>query len=356
MASRPMAEQVPALPRLSAATRPTERLQSFGRVAGRPDPRSNKKVLLNMLTNLFIFCVSLFLVIKGATLATRFAARLAESFRLSKYTIGFIVVAIISILPETFISINAAIQGVPAFGLGMLFGSNIADLTLVFAVIVLLTSRGLKIQSKILKHHSVYPFLLLLPLILGLDGNFSRIDGLALILAGGVFYYISLQNGVDGRKSFDNAENKLKNFFLLLFSMAVLLTGSHFTVTSATSLARSFEVSPVIIGMLIVSLGTTMPEFFFSLRSVKQRADSLAVGDVLGTVLADATIVVGILALLNPFSFPQKIIYSTGVFMVVAAFILFHFMRTGRTLSKRESLMLVAFWIFFVLTEFLINK
>jgi len=309
-----------------------------------------------MINNLFIFTVALLMVIKGATLATKYAARLAESFRLSKYTVGFIIIAIISILPETFISINAAIEGIPSFGLGMLFGSNIADLTLLFAAVVFLVGRGLRVEGKIIKNQVVYPFILLLPLVLGLNGHYSRLEGVALILTGGIFYYLALKNGVDGSSFVNNNNNKIKNSLMLLFSMAIMLTGGHFTVTSATSLANYIGVSPILIGMLVVGLGTTMPEFFFSLKSVKKRDDSLAVGDILGTVLADATIVVGILALVNPFSFPTKIIYITGMFMVVASFMLFRFMRSGRTLTKREAWMLFVFWIVFVLVEFIANK
>lgn len=309
-----------------------------------------------MINNLFIFIVALFMVIKGATMATKHAARLGESFRLSRYTVGFIIVAVISILPETFISINAAFKGVPSFGLGMLFGSNIADLTLIFAIIILFAGRGLKIESKILKNDAVYPFVLLLPLILGFDGHFSRLEGWALIIAGAVFYYTALKNGVDGTVTLSNGNGRYKSFMMLLFSMAVLLAGSHFTVTSATALANYFAVSPILIGMLIVGLGTTMPELFFSLKSVRKRDDSLAVGDILGTVLADATIVVGILAVINPFTFPQKIIYITGMFMVAASFILFRLMRSGRTLTKKEAYMLFVFWLVFVIVEFFVNS
>lgn len=309
-----------------------------------------------MVNNLFIFIAALFMVIKGSTLATRYAARLAESFRLSKYTVGFIMVAIISILPETFISINAALKGIPSFGLGMLFGSNIADLTLVFAIIVLVAGRGLKVESKILKKHVVYPFLLLLPLALGLNGHYSRWEGLTLILAGVVFYYVALKRGIDRTVTLNHRHHgRSKSFVMLLFSMALLLVGSHFTVASATSFAYYVGLSPILIGMLIVGLGTTMPELFFSLKSVGKKDDSLAVGDILGTVLADATVVVGILALVNPFFFPQKIIFITGVFMVAACFILFRFMGTNRILSKKEAGLLLLFWLMFVAAELIAN-
>ena len=309
-----------------------------------------------MFNNLFIFLAALFLVIKGASLATKYAARLAESYRLSKYTVGFIIIAVISILPETFISINAALDGVPAFGLGMLFGSNVADLTLVFAIIIFFAGRKLKVESKILKNHVVYPFLLLVPLILGLDGRFSRLEGIALIITGAVFYYVALKNGVDGSVPLNHVSHRLKNFALLVLSMAALLVGAHFTVTAAVSLAGYLGVSPILIGMLIVGLGTTMPELFFALNSVKHKDDSLAVGDILGTVLADATIVVGILALVNPFFFPQKIIYVTGLFMVAACLILFSFMQSGKVISKKEAWLLFLFWVVFVVTEFFANR
>ncbi len=309
-----------------------------------------------MFNNAFIFIVALYMVIKGSTMATNYAGRLAESFRLSKYTVGFIIVAVISILPETFIAINAAIKGIPSFGLGMLFGSNIADLTLIFAILVFYAGRSLKVESKILKNHIIYPFILLFPLILGLDGYFSRIEGVILILAGAIFYYLALREGTDGTIPVVTTNGRYKSIGMLLVSMAVLLIGAHFTVTSATSVANSLGVSPILVGMLIVGLGTTMPELFFSLRSIKKRDDSLAIGDLLGTVLADATIVVGILALVNPFAFPQKIVYITGVFMVLASFMLFRFMRSGRALTRREATMLFAFWVVFVVVEFLANS
>lgn len=309
-----------------------------------------------MINNLFIFIVALYMVIKGSTMATNYAGRLAESFRLSKYTVGFIIIAVISILPETFIAINAAVSGIPSFGLGMLFGSNVADLTLIFAILIFYSGRSIKVEGKILRNHVIYPFILLFPLVFGFDGYYTRIEGFALIFAGIIFYYLALRDGADGAKSEVPIGGRHKSIGMLLVSMALLLVGAHFTVTSATSVANSLGVSPILIGMLIVGLGTTMPELFFSLRAVKKKDDSLAIGDLLGTVLADATIVVGIIALVKPFAFPQKIIYITGAFMVIASFMLFYFMKSGRVVTKKEAHLLFFFWVVFVLVELLVNQ
>jgi cation:H+ antiporter len=307
-----------------------------------------------MLLNIFILGASLYLVVQGAMFAIRYATLLAESYRLSTYTVGFIIVAVISILPETFISITAAMSGMPSFGLGMLLGSNVADLTLVFAGVILLSRRALKVEYKILKEHALYPFILLFPIVLGLDGHLSRPEGGVLIMVGVIFYYLALRRGVMPESP--SAKGPLlKPWIFLLLSMGLLLVGAHYTVESASDLASMLGVSSVLIGMLIVGLGTTLPEFFFSLKAMKAKNDSLAIGDILGTVLADATIVVGILALIHPFVFPQVIIYVAGVFMVAAAFILFSFMRSGRMITSKEAFVLIVFWFTFALIEAIVN-
>lgn len=308
------------------------------------------------LDSLFTLGFALILVVQGAALSTKYATRLSRGIGLSEYTTGFLIIAIISILPETFISINAALENVPAFGLGVLFGSNVADLTLVFALIIFLTGRSMKIQSRILKQNSLYAFLLLLPILLGLDGFYSRAEGAVLLIAGALFYYLSLKHGAHRHASLveKNGDEVAKNVFLLIGSMALLLAGAHVTVTAATNLATMLGVAPVIIGMLIVGLGTTLPELFFSLKSSARRDDALAVGDILGTVLADATVVVGVLALIKPFAFDRSIVHVTGFFMVAAALLLFYFMQSERTLTKREALVLFAFWLVFALTEIII--
>ncbi|ETB63903.1 TPA: sodium:calcium antiporter [Candidatus Nomurabacteria bacterium] len=309
-----------------------------------------------MLNDLFILSISIFLIIKGATMATKYSAQLAENYRLSKYIIGFIIVAVISILPETLISINSAIEGVPEVGLGTLFGSNVADLTLVFAIIIAISGRSISIDSKILKNNIIYPLLLIIPIALGIDGHYSRIEGISLILTGIVFYIMAFKNSVDEEVLEPiKKENRKKNILFLISSMFILLLGSHFIVTSSTDIANYLGINPIFIGIFIIGLGTVIPELIFSLKSVKKDNDSLAVGDILGTVLADATIVVGILSLINPFDFPKKIIYVSGLFMIIASFLLFYFMKSGKTLSKKESFMLLLFWALFIIIEFSIN-
>ncbi len=306
--------------------------------------------------NLILLIISLFIVIKSADFAVKYAYQLAQNFKIPKYTIGFIIVAIISIMPEGFIAMSSALQGIPAFGLGTLFGSNVADLTLVFAIITLFSKHNIKVSSKVLNDNKFYSLILAVPIIFGLDGYYSRSEGLVLIMAGLFFYYLIFRKNRQKVKIEDQEKNsRYKNFLLLIVSVIILLIGSNFTIKYGVTFAQNIHLSPVLIAMLIVGLGTTLPELLFSLRAAQKKQADLALGDILGTVISDATILVGILALISPFAFPPQIVYSTAIFMFVASLILFAFMRSGKTLTKKEAYLLFAFYILFVLTEYLIS-
>jgi len=308
-----------------------------------------------MILQILIFAVSIFLIIRGATLSTKFSGRIAKHFNLSNYVVGFLIVAVISIIPETFVSINAAISGVPSLGLGTIFGSNIADLTLVFAIVVLVAGRSLKIESKILKSNAIYPFFFLIPIALGIDGAYNRGEGLCLVIAGIIFYYLAFRSTQDNEEK-NKVEIKIdkktkKDILYFLLSLVLLLVGSYLVVNSGVKIAEYLKINAVIIGLFFIGLGTVIPELLFSISAIKKNEDSLAIGDVLGTVLADATILVGLLALIKPFTFPIKIIYVAGIFMFAAAFMLYYLMRSGKILSKREGYLLILFWIVFALME-----
>ncbi len=312
---------------------------------------------MNIYITTIILLVSLMGIVRGSSGATKHAATIAKSLKLSKFIVGFIIVAIISILPETLVSINSAIEGTPELGLATLFGSNIADLTLIFAIVILVAGRGLKVEGKIIKNHIVYPLILLVPIILGLNGHYSRLEGIALIVVGCVFYYIALRSNTDDTPPEEIVkESKYKSILLFIFNMIILIAGSHYAVVAGLELAKEISVSPILIGILVIGLGTTLPELMIAINSVKGKDDSLAIGDILGTVLADGTIVIGILATVSPFTFPIRIIYATGAFMVITAFILFRFMKNDSVISKKEAVVLLFAWISFMLIETFLNQ
>lgn len=307
------------------------------------------------MLNLLALIVALAVVVQSIDLAIRYSGRVAGQLGLSNHVIGFLLVAGISVLPETIISIIATLNNEPAFGLGTLFGSNVADLTLIFFIIVLVAKRPLHISSTILHHTRYYAGILAIPLLLGVDGFYGRIDGIILIIIGLAFHWWVVRAGTSQSKKVPK-KRAWKDWAMLFLSLAFLIAGSQLTVKFGVDFANDLGIKPILIGLFVVALGTTLPELLFSLRAVQQHHPSLALGDILGTVMTDATIVVGIVALINPFFFPQRIIYVTGVFMLLAALVLFHSMKTGRALTRVEGFGLLVLYLIFVMTEVLINS
>jgi len=302
------------------------------------------------LYNIILSVISLVVVTKSAGYAVRYAYKLAQGLKISGYMIGFLLIAVICALPETFISVTSAIDGVPSLGLGTLFGSNVADLTLIFGLVIIFGGHNFQASGKIVKHDLLYILILSIPILLGLNGNYSRIDGIILIIAG-VYFFRSMLNREPTKSTLGRRQFSVKYFVLFLISLAVLLLASDFTVQNAIAATRKLDINPIFTGMFFIALGTTLPELFLSIRAVREDHEGLAIGDILGNVLTDAAIVVGIVALISPFSFNPRIVYITGFFMVVAAVFLFYLMRTEKPLNKKDALLLLVFYVLFVFAE-----
>lgn len=279
-----------------------------------------------------------------------YATKISDGLRISKYTVGFLLIAIICALPETFISITSALEGTPSLGLGTLFGSNVADLTLIFGLVILFSGNSLKAGGKIIKHGLAYVMVLSLPILFGLNGYYSRLEGFILIL-GGILFYIYTLNHERSKDLLSQRKFSIKYFLFFISSLAVLLVSSDLTVRNVIISANYLNINPAIVGMFFIALGTTLPELFLSIKAVRENHDHLAIGDILGNVITDATIVVGIVALISPFEFNRRIVYFSAVFMLVAALGLMYMMKKEKTLTNRDAFLLIVVYIIFVITE-----
>jgi len=311
-----------------------------------------------IIINLILFLIFLLVLIRCAGYSIKYSSRIAKTLRLPEFFVSFFIIAIISVIPEAIISIISAINGSPELGLGTLLGSNIADLTLIFGIVALFSSSGIKVKSKILRNNFFYLILLLFPLILGVDGSFSRIDGGILLLLGVLFYVKIYRDSLRFRKKFNHTKKSpiIKTFFLLLLSLGVLLICAVFTVKYAVNFANDIKLPAILIGITILAIGTCLPELIVSIKAVKNNRDGIALGDILGTVITDATIVLGLVALISPFSYSPFNIYIMGTAMFLAGVFVTVFMKSEHTINRLEGLLLIIFYILFVIISFFLRN
>ncbi|NMB66995.1 sodium:calcium antiporter [Candidatus Woesearchaeota archaeon] len=311
-----------------------------------------------IIINLILFLIFLAVSIKAADYSIKHASKIAKSLKFPEFIVSFFVIAIISCLPEAIISIISAFNHIPELGLGTLLGSNVADLTLVFGIVALTSFNGIKVKSKILRNNLFYLILLVFPLLLGLDGKFSRLDGLILIILGLIFFYRTYEESKKFHKKFKDGKREpiLKSFILLVLGVGILIFCSQLTVNYAKNLVIETKIPEILVGITLIAFGTCLPELIFSIKAVKSNHDELALGDILGTVITDATIILGLVALISPFSYNINNIYILGGGMFLAGICVITFMNSDKTISKIEGLLLILLYVFFIILESLITN
>ena len=262
-------------------------------------------------------------------------------------------------LPELFVGISSAIAKTPNLSLGNVIGSNIVDLTLIFGIVIVY-SRNIQIKPLAVKKDVVKMFLVCIaPIALFLIGNkLSRIDGAILI---GVFSLYAY-NLIKSRKKYTKKiENNIKrydvilNTFIFIFSLVLLFLSSKYVVQYANAIAIDLVIPLIIVGLFIVAIGTSLPELVFELSSASKGHSEFALGDVIGSVVVNSTLVLGVTSLIYPIEANFLYFLTSAIFMILVAFIFLTFIYSGNKLDFKEGISLIFLYVFFLILEFFLK-
>ncbi len=312
-----------------------------------------------LINNLIIFLIACIVLIISGSLLVKTLTKIASFLRLSEFVVGFIIMAFATSIPELFVGITSALAKNPALALGNVIGANIINLTLVIGIAVLL-GRGIKIESKKTKTDSLYMvFITALPMVLMVIGNsLSRIDGIILLAAFALYARRILKQRKLFKKEVEDGIKRpeiIITTILFIFSLALLFLSARFVVEYSTLLSVDLALPPIIVGLFIISLGTTLPELTFGSRAVLAGHSEMALGNSIGSVIVNSTLVLGITAIIFPITANILLFYVSAIFMVVIAFLFATFVESGDKLYIKEGISLILLYVFFVIIEFYIN-
>jgi len=313
---------------------------------------------------LLIFIVSCLALIRSGVWLIRSLIRIAKYLQMTEFVVAFILMAFATSVPELFVGIISALHHTPELSFGNVIGSNIINLTLVVAISVFI-AKGLKCEGAVIQRSSIYTMIIaFLPILLMLDGSISRVDGVVLILAL-VFYLQRLFYQKERfTKVFSNALIRdwsrfklfLKDLAVFLGGLLLLLFSAEGVVWSATNLAFAFNLPLVIIGAIVVALGTNLPEIVFGIKAIALGHKDMVLGNLLGSVVINSTLVLGVTVLIYPLEVTHLAPYLTGiVFIMAATFFFIIFSRTGKEITRKEALFLLLIYLAFVAAEILIK-
>ena len=313
--------------------------------------------MLVLLYTLF-FLLSFIAIALASRSSVDALSKIARFLGWKEFIVAFLTIALGVSLPNLTVGILSALKKIPELSFGDVIGGNIVNLTLVAALSTFFSKAGLSAPSRTVQGSAKFTLLIaILPLILGLDGVLSWNDGLILLSV--FFLYLSWLFAKKERflKSYDGQEIKSReafsNFGILIFSVILLIGGAKGIVSASQFFVKTFGFSLEKIGILIVGLGNAFPETFFSIEAAKKNQDWLILGDLMGSVVITATLVLGIVSLISPIYIKDiSPILISRFFLFFAALFFVISIRSGHKITKKEGLVLLSIYIIFLIFQF----
>ncbi len=258
-----------------------------------------------MLDTVLVLC-GLAALIGGAWLLVHEAERLAVRLGLSPMLVGLTVVAFGTSAPEMIVGAFASVRGAGELAVGSVLGSNVANVALVLGLGILM--RPLAVSSRLLRWElPALGTVTVLVLLFGASGAIGRIEGAALLALLVIFLVVSGRLGAESGQSraaevevLHPAGSMLRGVVQLLVGVAALAAGSELLVRGATGLAERLDISQVVVGALVVAVGTSLPELATTAVAALGRRHAIAVGNVIGSNVFNLLGALGLAALVAP--------------------------------------------------------
>ncbi len=293
--------------------------------------------------------LGIILLYLGAEALVRGSTSLALRFGISPLIAGLTIVAFGTSAPELTVSMSAAFDGLGDVAVGNVVGSNIFNIAVILGLTAII--RPPSVHLKLIRRE--IPIMILISLVafaLVASGEVSRFFGI-ILTAGLIFYTLSTirlarreQDAIDLPEIGPLSKVPIVVSLVMVgVGLALLVWGSRWFVDGAIFLARSIGVSEAVIGLTIVSAGTSLPELATSVVAALRRHSDVAIGNVVGSCIFNVLCILGITATIQPLS-AQGIALRDVVFMLGTAVILLPFAHTQRSISRFEGLALLGIY------------
>jgi len=307
-----------------------------------------------IIFDIIVVIVSLALLALISERTIRYASMMSEIFGLSQMAIGFILLSISTSLPELSVSIFASIRGEGGLAFGNVIGSNIANLTIILGLTIIISKISIKIKQD--NQNELVQFLFIasiIPLFVIQRGTLSPVLGIILLVLFAYFSFTMSKKKSPEVKSLSTVRPTQKIAVLVKFFITVVLIIiiSTFTVESSINIASFLGLPPSIIGATIIGLGTSLPELVTSIQALKQNMAEMALGNILGSCIINITLILGATSVFN--FFPVNITAASGLmfFIILSTTFIWYVVNTKKVISKNVAYILVVIYILFVLQE-----
>jgi len=269
----------------------------------------------------FLILIGFILLILGGNWLLKSAVSISLGLKIPKIIIGMTVVSFATSAPELIVSINSAVNGYPDLALGNVIGSNIANLALVLGITLLIAEIDVQKSFFTTNWPVMMAASILLFLFLRNDYLISDFEGLIFVLFLIFFlvYLFRFQNDeiIDDLPEDVDILPAYKTFTLFMLGSVGLWGGSEMLITGATDLAITLGVGERLIGVTVVSVGTSIPELAASIIAVLKKEKAISLGNLVGSNIFNILAVVGITSLITPIPANDHVIYTNDIYWML---------------------------------------
>ncbi len=300
-----------------------------------------------------LIVVCLILLAQAASLTVLGISNYAKKLGLSDYLIGLLVVALAASVPEFLASLSGVALESPDVVFGTIFGSNLIGITLILGFFAFF-GKNVPVKEKIFeKTKWDIVILTALPFLLMFDGRLGKIDGVVLLISFCAYAIVLWKREGESGKLKKSVELKslYKDGALFIANLIIVLICSFFLVNSSLEIASILELSPFLISLVIIGLGSQVPDLFLGIQAVKKGHDAVAVGDLIGSMITKSLLFLGIFGF-SSLAFSRANVFFLGALTIGTLLMLFHFIKKG-TLTRNNGIALIVMYVVFMVGQIL---
>lgn len=306
-----------------------------------------------MILQILLLVAGLLLILLGANWLVDGSTSIARKTGMSEFVIGLTIVGIGTSTPEMVVSFLSAFQGKSEMALGNVIGSNIFNILMILGVTTLISPITMSKENRVkdIPMNIIVTGALLLiwvlHSVLGIGANeISRFEGALMLAAFAAYLWMMFRSGSNSSEETSEEETKTystwMSLLMIVAGLACLIGGGKLFVNSATYIAQALNLSEKFIAITIMAAGTSLPEFATCIVAARKGRNQMALGNILGSNIANILMIVGGAAVISPLSLHAISIVDLSV-MMIAGLVLWSSAYTIKRdrIDRREGLIFI---------------
>jgi cation:H+ antiporter len=294
-----------------------------------------------MIYSIPLLAISLLLIMLISDRIIRYVLVISRAFGLSEMAAGFILLSIITSLPELSVSTVASLAGEGGLSVGNVLGSNIANLTIILGSAILLSKKEIVLKGQSQKELVQFLFISsIIPLFIVQRGSLGPVLGIVLLI---LFAYFAVTVSRKTETTTFNEtpqQKKEENMSIVgikfLVGVALIIILSKFAVDSSVDIAGFIGLPTSIIGATIIGFGTSLPELATTIQALKKGLVNMALGNLLGSCITNITLILGVSSLLSFSPVNAVAVQSIMFYVLLSSLSVWYMVGASERLTKRE--------------------